>query len=273
MATNISARLVLLKLRPHHVIKLPVQPYCCCVFKWNCNSKLHVQHGSALRIRDNLYEHHYSIPKALPIVFQPFSSMSQDNKVNPEQKPEKLSLFKRFKQMYRDYWYVLVPVHLVTSAAWLAGFYYLASSGVDIPALLEFMNFNEKIVNSMRNSSMGYVAITYGLYKIATPIRYAITLGGTTVSINYLTKWGYIKPMPSKERLKEIYAETKEGMKEKRENLIESVQSLQKTVKDTREGIKERKDSIVSSVKESKRSLQNIKEKVIGSKSHKEGKP
>lgn len=39
---------------------------------------------------------------------------------------EKLSLFKRFKKMYRDYWYVLVPVHLVTSVAWFGGFYYLA---------------------------------------------------------------------------------------------------------------------------------------------------
>lgn len=165
--------------------------------------------------------------------------------------------------MYKDYWYVLVPVHLVTSAAWLGGFYYLASSGVDIPALLESMNFNERIVNSMRNSSMGYFAITYGLYKIATPARYAITLGGTTVSINYLKKWGYIKPMPSKERLKELYTETKEGMKEKRENLMESVQSLQQTVKETKEGIKEKKDNIVSSVKESRESIKNIKRKVI----------
>lgn len=42
----------------------------------------------------------------------------------------KLSLFQRFKQMYRDYWYVLVPVHLVTSAAWFGSFYYLASRWV-----------------------------------------------------------------------------------------------------------------------------------------------
>lgn len=39
---------------------------------------------------------------------------------------EKLSLLQRFKQMYRDYWYVLVPVHLITSLGWFAGFYYLA---------------------------------------------------------------------------------------------------------------------------------------------------
>ena len=41
-------------------------------------------------------------------------------------KLEKLSLLQRFKQMYRDYWYVLVPVHLITSLGWFAGFYYLA---------------------------------------------------------------------------------------------------------------------------------------------------
>jgi hypothetical protein len=39
---------------------------------------------------------------------------------------QKLSLLQRFKQMYRDYWYVLVPVHLITSLGWFAGFYYLA---------------------------------------------------------------------------------------------------------------------------------------------------
>lgn len=39
---------------------------------------------------------------------------------------KKLSIFQRFKQMYRDYWYVLVPVHLVTSAVWFGSFYYIA---------------------------------------------------------------------------------------------------------------------------------------------------
>lgn len=138
-------------------------------------------------------------------------------------------------------------------------------SGVDIPALLETINVNEKIINTMRNSSMGYVAISYGLYKITTPLRYTVTLGGTTISINYLKKWGYIKPIPSKERLKEIYAETKEGMKEKRENLMETMHSLQQTVKDTKEGIKDQKDSIVKSVKESKESIDKIKKKVLPS--------
>lgn len=43
-----------------------------------------------------------------------------------ENEGKKLSLLQRFKEMYKKYWYVLVPVHLVTSAAWFGGFYYLA---------------------------------------------------------------------------------------------------------------------------------------------------
>lgn len=40
---------------------------------------------------------------------------------------EKPGLIQRFKQMYRDYWYVLLPVHMVTSAMWFGGFYYTVS--------------------------------------------------------------------------------------------------------------------------------------------------
>jgi hypothetical protein len=53
---------------------------------------------------------------------------SEENKIEEPNasKTQKLSLLQRFKQMYRDYWYVLVPVHLITSLGWFAGFYYLA---------------------------------------------------------------------------------------------------------------------------------------------------
>lgn len=40
-----------------------------------------------------------------------------------EKKP---SLYARFKQMYKQYWYVLLPVHIATSCVWLGGFYYLS---------------------------------------------------------------------------------------------------------------------------------------------------
>lgn len=37
---------------------------------------------------------------------------------------KKLGLFARFKRMAKDYWYVLIPVHVVTSGIWLGAFYY-----------------------------------------------------------------------------------------------------------------------------------------------------
>lgn len=37
-----------------------------------------------------------------------------------------LGLFAKFKLMYKKYWYVLIPVHVVTSAGWMCGFYYLS---------------------------------------------------------------------------------------------------------------------------------------------------
>ncbi|CAH0556939.1 unnamed protein product [Brassicogethes aeneus] len=166
---------------------------------------------------------------------------------------EKLSLFKRFKKMYKDYWYVLIPVHLVTSAAWFGGFYYLAKSGVDIAGLMESYNVSETITKPFRDSSMGYIAISYGLYKIVTPIRYTITLGGTTVSINYLKKWGYIKPVPSKEELKEMYQEKKENLLEnvmgKKDNFVENAKKQQddliKEVNKTIEKIKKTENTSI----------------------------
>lgn len=50
-------------------------------------------------------------------------------------------------------------------------------SGVDIVQLLEYMNFSEKYVDLVRNSSAGNWAIAYALYKIFTPLRYTVTVG------------------------------------------------------------------------------------------------
>lgn len=44
----------------------------------------------------------------------------------PDVEPEKMGLVAKFKMMYKQYWYVLVPVHIVTSTGWMVGFYYLS---------------------------------------------------------------------------------------------------------------------------------------------------
>ena len=61
------------------------------------------------------------------------------------------------------------------------GFYLMLKSGVDIVGALEFVGTSEKLLGFLRNSEAGYYALSYACYKIATPVRYTVTVGGTTI--------------------------------------------------------------------------------------------
>lgn len=103
---------------------------------------------------------------------------------------------------------------------------YFRFSGVDVIAILEKLHVSESLLSSLRDSSAGYIAIAYALYKIFTPVRYTVTLGmhfilqsasdfllicvtfntyfpsyvgGTTWAIRVLKQRGLIKPRPMKE--------------------------------------------------------------------------
>lgn len=104
------------------------------------------------------------------------------------------NIFQRFKNMAKKYWYIVLPVHLVTSIVWFGSFYFIASSGVDVPSLLESFGFPDWIIDKVRdgNSWTSYMLIAYGLYKIFTPLRYMVTLGGVGMTIRYLQKLGYV---------------------------------------------------------------------------------
>lgn len=171
-------------------------------------------HPAQSEVAPDVYSSFSNFDKKLPLESSPAvikdakkaTSGSDPNNDEDNKKPEeKLGLFKKFKKMYKEYWYVMVPVHLATSAMWFGGFYYISASGVDIPTTLEMMGLSETYINPIRNSKLGHVAVAYLLYKIVTPVRYAVTLGGTTVSIKYLVARGYIKPVPTKQELIQKY--------------------------------------------------------------------
>nr|XP_018904298.1 PREDICTED: uncharacterized protein C18orf19 homolog A [Bemisia tabaci] len=150
------------------------------------------------------------------------SSKEEISKGSDDIPEEKMSLYQRFKHMYKNYWYVLIPVHVVTSIGWGGMFYYIASSGIDIPAFLESVGATQKIIDMMRNSQTGYVAVAYTMYKIATPVRYSVTLGGTTMTIKHLVRHGLIKPVDSK-KIQQMYSETKDQFMEKRDTFKENM--------------------------------------------------
>ncbi|XP_060872231.1 protein FAM210A [Metopolophium dirhodum] len=120
----------------------------------------------------------------------------------PSDDDKSQSIFQRFKNMAKKYWYIVLPVHLVTSTVWFGSFYFIASI-CDVAALLEKLGIPDYIIDKVRdgNSWTSYLVIAYGLYKIFTPLRYMVTLGGTGMTIRYLKRIGYVigeTPCPKK---------------------------------------------------------------------------
>ncbi|KAK2585614.1 hypothetical protein KPH14_010239 [Odynerus spinipes] len=128
---------------------------------------------------------------------------------------KQLSVFQKMKQLTKDYWHILIPVHILTSIGWVAIFYTLIKNGVDVVSMLEKMHLSEKYLEMIRNSGAGDWALTYALYKLFTPARYTVTIGGTTMSIRYLNRLGYLKASSFKKAAKNVEQSQKSTTKHK----------------------------------------------------------
>ncbi|XP_036101011.1 protein FAM210A [Molossus molossus] len=146
-----------------------------------------------------------------------------------------ISLYQRFKKTFRQYGKVLIPVHLITSGVWFGTFYYAAIKGVNVVPFLELIGLPDSIVNILKNSQSGNALTAYALFKIATPARYTVTLGGTSFTVKYLRSHGYMStPPPVKEYLQDRMEETKELLTEKME---ETKDRLTEKLQETKEKV------------------------------------
>jgi len=109
-----------------------------------------------------------------PLVFsRHFQTTNHHRKDKDEsQKEEKVGIVKKFKQMSKDYWYVLIPVHVATSVVWYGGFYLMCKSGIDVGAIMQMFGASQEYIDKLSNSPSAHLALAYACYKIATPIRY-----------------------------------------------------------------------------------------------------
>ena len=118
------------------------------------------------------------------------------------------TLGKYFKRLTKDYWYVLIPVHLATSAVWITTFYALVKSGVDIGSLLERFGTSPEKVERLRESPWAHLLLAYACYKIATPARYTVTVAGTTLAVQRLRAAGYLRTTRQvREKIKSRYTD------------------------------------------------------------------
>uniref|UniRef100_A0A0B7BD78 DUF1279 domain-containing protein n=2 Tax=Arion vulgaris TaxID=1028688 RepID=A0A0B7BD78_9EUPU len=126
---------------------------------------------------------------------------------------KKLTLYQRFKKTYKEHGKVLVGVHLITSAVWFGSFYALASCGFDIVPFLEKWNISDRIIAPFRSGGLGDLALAYLMYKLATPARYTVTIGGTNLAIRYLRKEGKIPIVAKEDSMRSLIREGKEDIK------------------------------------------------------------
>ncbi|XP_027708144.1 protein FAM210A [Vombatus ursinus] len=146
-----------------------------------------------------------------------------------------ISLYQRFKKTFRQYGKVMIPVHLVTSGIWFGTFYYAALKGVNVVPFLEHIGLPDSIVSILKNSQSGNALTAYALFKIATPARYTVTLGGTSITVKYLRSHGYMStPPPVKDYFQDRMEETKdlitEKMGETKDRLTEKLQETKDKV-------------------------------------------
>ncbi|CAD5112393.1 DgyrCDS1614 [Dimorphilus gyrociliatus] len=123
-------------------------------------------------------------------------------------------LFQRFKDAYKQYGKTLVAVHVVTSCVWFTSFYSAAHYGLDITPILERF-LEPETIEKAQNSPLGHAAIAYLMYKLVTPARYAVTIGGTQVTVKQLKRMGVWKEIDEKEKLGSLLREGKDNVKDK----------------------------------------------------------
>ncbi|XP_044282298.1 protein FAM210A [Varanus komodoensis] len=174
-----------------------------------------------------------------------------------------ISLVQRFKKTFKQYGKVLIPVHLLTSSIWFGTFYYAALKGVNVVPFLEFIGFPESIVNILKQSQSGNALTAYAMYKIATPARYMVTLGGTSITVNYLRKRGYMStPPPVKEYIQDRMEETKERLSGKMEETRDMISGKMEETKERLTGkMEETKERITEKIQETKEKVSFIKKK------------
>ncbi|NXU28028.1 F210A protein, partial [Thalassarche chlororhynchos] len=145
---------------------------------------------------------------------------------------------KEWKWYCKSLFRFQIPIQVVN--------FFLFYRGVNVVPFLELIGLPDSIVNILKNSQSGNALTAYALYKIATPARYTVTLGGTSITVKYLRKNGYMStPPPVKEYLQDRMEETKDKITEKMEETKDKITEKMEETKDKiTEKIQETKDKV-----------------------------
>ncbi|KAH0617837.1 hypothetical protein JD844_016469 [Phrynosoma platyrhinos] len=137
------------------------------------------------------------------------------------------------------------------------------SQGINVVPFLEFIGLPESVVNILKHSQSGNALTAYAMYKIATPARYTVTLGGTSITVKYLRRHGHMStPPPVKDYIQDRMEETKERLSGKMEETRGMISGKMEETKERLTGkMEETKDKITEKIQETKDKVSFIKKK------------
>ncbi|XP_061188054.1 uncharacterized protein LOC133196137 [Saccostrea echinata] len=192
---------------------------------------------------------------------------SQDSMTAADTAVKKLSVFQRFKQTYKEHGKVLIIVEVLTSIFWYGLFYIIVRCGVDVISLLEKLGLSETMMKPFHSSGLGDYLLAFLLYKLISPIRYAVTLGGTGYIIRLMRKRGKIPQVTESTKLRTLVKDSKEEIKDKSSKFRERRRSSIKA-----RGRRKRNQKCITAMSTNRRPNGRASGPPTGSRSGPEGK-
>jgi len=82
--------------------------------------------------------------------------------------------------------------------------------------LLQWIGASENVISPFKTPGVGVAAVTYLMFKLASPVRYTVTIGGTHLIVRYLRSLGYLPPIADNQRIRSLMKEKFDDMKAQR---------------------------------------------------------
>ncbi|XP_030021442.1 uncharacterized protein LOC115441021 [Manduca sexta] len=100
---------------------------------------------------------------------------------------------EKLKKAVKEYGSTVIVFHVTISLLSLGGCYLLVSSGVDLVAVVKYLNIGEGGILKVAGSNAGTFVVAYAVHKCLAPFRIAITLTATPFIVRYLRHIGFLK--------------------------------------------------------------------------------
>jgi len=167
---------------------------------------------------------------------------------------KKVGVMARFKQMLKDYWYIIIPVEIGTSVVWYGAIFLSLKSGMDIVHLLESVGVSESTLNKLpiAGGEAGYHALAFVCYKVISPIRHTISIGITAAVVSWLqkTRPGFLTSSSIAKDAREKGDDMREMYEEKKAEGKEKMDEFKLRARERREDMKDRYEEKVAEGKE-----------------------